>query len=229
MNTAPIIHQLLFSTLRIEVQSPINSVGTAFIVCYRKGETDYLFLVTNRHVIRNADNTKFFFTQADKNIPLIGKSIDITFSKFEKMWFCNPNNEDIAVMPFYPLIQEIEKKTNKTIYFKAIPLTFIPSKEQEDKLTALEEIIFVGYPNALFDNKNLLPIIRKGITATPLFIDYEGEPRFLIDASVFPGSSGSPVFIYNFGSYTTAEGTTTIGSRVYFIGIVSGVFFRASL
>jgi hypothetical protein len=45
----------------------------------------------------------------------------------------------------------------------------------------------------------ILPIsprfFRRGMTATPPQLDYCGRPTFLIDASVFGGSSGSPVFL----------------------------------
>src|SRR5437763_136516 len=45
-----------------------------------------------------------------------------------------------------------------------------------------------------------------GVTANPLQADYDGRPVFLIDASVFPGSSGSPVVICNQGGFATRQG-----------------------
>ena len=48
----------------------------------------------------------------------------------------------------------------------------------------------------------------------------------VVDASVFPGSSGSPVFIYNSGSFTKKGQGLFAGSRIYFIGIVAAVFHR---
>ena len=65
------------------------------------------------------------------------------------------------------------------------------------KLNAVEEIMMIGYPNGLWDAKNNLPIVRRGITGTPAFVDYNDKPEFVIDAACFPGSSGSPVFIVN--------------------------------
>lgn len=64
----------------------------------------------------------------------------------------------------------------------------------------------IGYPNGLWDSQNNLPIIRRGITATSVKKDYNGKKEFLIDAAVFPGSSGSPVFIFNEGSYSVPGG-----------------------
>lgn len=75
----------------------------------------------------------------------------------------------------------------------------IPSKEQIDRLSANENITFTGYPGGLYDEKNKISIIRQGITATPIWNNFKGEEVFLVDAGVFPGSGGSPVFIYNQG------------------------------
>jgi|Deesub1362A_J573_1020465.scaffolds.fasta_scaffold01844_8 hypothetical protein len=220
------IHQLLFSTVRIEAQLKDGiSIGTAFIVLYESEGKQYLFLVTNKHVIQTSNIGRFFFTKADTTGPLIGQKFEITVQNFEKNWVVHPNNEiDIVVMPLVPLLKQIEEHGQK-VYYRSIPLSLIPSKEQEASLTALEEIIFIGYPSGIYDTTNLLPIIRKGITATPISIDYEGKPLFLIDAAVFRGSSGSPVLIYNQGSYGTPQGIV-IGSRILFLGTLSQVIIR---
>ncbi|MFT3756084.1 MAG: hypothetical protein QM769_09065 [Pseudoxanthomonas sp.] len=73
----------------------------------------------------------------------------------------------------------------------------IPTPQQVTKLDAAESVTFISYPNGVWDSKNLLPVARRGTTASPIEVDFEGTPRFLIDASVFGGSSGSPAFILN--------------------------------
>ncbi len=220
------IHQLLFSTLRIEASTLKGlAVGTSFITLYQSDSKQYLFIVTNKHVLQDATVVKFFFTTSDGTKPLIGDRFDIEISDFGKLCFGHPSSEiDIAVVPLVPILDEIGKQGQK-VYFKSIPLSLVPTREQEESLTALEEVIFIGYPNSIYDTKNLLPIIRKGTTATPISMDYEGKPVFLIDASVFPGSSGSPVMIYNQGSYATPQGIT-IGTRIHFLGLISQVLIR---
>lgn len=59
----------------------------------------------------------------------------------------------------------------------------------------MESVEFIGYPEGLYDSVNCLPIARRGMMATLGYIDYEGKPEFLIDATVLTGSSGSPVFM----------------------------------
>ena len=96
-------------------------------------------------------------------------------------------------------------------------------KESED-FDAIEDVLFVGYPNGIFDQKNHLPIMRRGITASPYNVDFNGSKKFLIDAQVFPGSSGSPVFIKE---QNLRNGTLRLGTENYFfVGIISKVFHR---
>lgn len=113
-----------------------------------------------------------------------------------------------------------------TGFFFAITTGSIPDRDRLDKIDALESVTFVGYPNGIWDKANLLPVARRGATASPLAIDFENTPCFLIDASVFGGSSGSPVFLLSLGIYSDKSGATTIGSRCLFLGVVAAVFFR---
>lgn len=57
------------------------------------------------------------------------------------------------------------------------------------------------------------------------FRTLEVEEVFLIDAGVFPGSSGSPVFIYNQGTYPVKDGIA-LGSRLIFVGVLSKTMLR---
>lgn len=105
----------------------------------------------------------------------------------------------------------------------------IPTSEQAAELDAVELVTFIGYPNGVWDSKNLLPIARRGTTASSIEVDFEGTPRFLIDASVFGGSSGSPVFILNNGSWAAKDGGLVAGTRFHFVGVIAAVFFRTHL
>lgn len=226
MQVNTIAEQLLFTTVRIETTTPDGiGAGTAFIFSYQQEEKQYLFLVTNKHVIKGATDGRFFFTLSDGKSPQIGQRFDIEINQFEQQWFGHPDPEiDVAIMPLVPLLQEIEK-LGKRVYYRAITHSLIPNEEQLNTLDAIEEVVFIGYPNGIFDSKNLMPVVRRGTTATHLQVDYEGKPMFLIDASVFPGSSGSPLLIANTGGYSN-KGGFVVGTRVLFLGIVSSVAIR---
>ncbi|MBA7528139.1 hypothetical protein ES705_20322 [subsurface metagenome] len=101
----------------------------------------------------------------------------------------------------------------------AIPDHLFFLKKHNSFFDAIENIVFVGYPNSIYDRVNYLPISRKGITATPISNDYLGNPCFLIDAVVLRGSSGSPVFTFDFGA--DSEKPYTARVRHFFLGILS--------
>jgi len=87
-------------------------------------------------------------------------------------------------------------------------------------LMAIEEIVMVGYPNGIWDHVNNPPVFRRGATATHPNTDYCGKKEFMIDAACFPGSSGSPVLLYNFGNYSDRKGNVIIGSRIKLLGVL---------
>lgn len=220
--------QLLFSTVLVETEGPEageSRAGTAFMFSYENEEGVLVTLVTNKHVVHGAKRGTFFFTKRRGDQPAIGERYDLVFDNFENAWHGHSDPDvDIAVMPLSPVLERIKKESDVDIFIRSLSHEMIPSKEQIEQLDALEEVFFVGYPNAIYDTVNLMPVMRRGSTATPLQIDYEGQPTFLIDASVFPGSSGSPVMIYNLGGFSGKRGFT-VGTRLMFLGILSQAAF----
>jgi len=105
-------------------------------------------------------------------------------------------------------------------FYINIDENLLPSEKLLGDLTALEEILMLGYPVGLWDTVNNMPIFRKGITATHPNLNYDGKDEFLIDAACYPGSSGSPVFLYNLGNYSNRQGGTVIGTRIALPGIL---------
>lgn len=216
--------QLLFTTVRIEADVPDGvATGTAFIFRYDWDGNEADFLVTNKHVVADTTHGRFFFAQGGGDRPIIGQRHDVAIDAFESAWHGHPDADvDIAVMPLGPVLRQLANE-GKRVFFTYIHNRFVPTAEQAKKLDAIEEVTFIGYPNGIYDLKNLMPVVRRGITATPFLIDYNGEPKFLIDASVFPGSSGSPVFVANFGYYANREGRLMAGTRVALLGVISEV------
>jgi V8-like Glu-specific endopeptidase len=155
----------------------------------------------------------------------LGRDFDVKIEDFEARWYGHSDNDvDVTVLPLGPIIQQIDGTENR-VFFRSIADALIPTEEQLAALDAIEEVVFIGYPNGMFDAKNLTPIVRRGITATPVQLDYNGQPTFLVDGSVFPGSSGSPVLIANTGGYA-ARGGFVVGVRVHLLGLVASVAIR---
>ena len=234
MKVETVSEQLLFSTLRIETSlseaDAPSSIGTGFIVSHKwTGDKEGLFLITNKHVVRDAKTWHVTFTQADKangtQGPSLGQWTRTRFSG-EWRWIGHPSDDiDITALPLASVMDQLREK-GKRPYCRSIPTALIPDRDALEEFDAVEEVLFVGYPSGIYDSVNNLPIFRKGTTATPLSVDYDSRPIFLIDASVFPGSSGSPVMIYNRGGWTNRAGVSVNQPRLFFLGVLGAAFFR---
>lgn len=230
MKVDTISQQLFFTTIRIETDGGKGS-GTGFFFKHKVGDGNVFFVVTNKHVVMNAIDGQFFFHIAKDDLPELGNKLAISVDQeyWKSMWFGHPDPSiDIAIFPIFPLISQA-KDQGFDVYFRSIDADMIPDDAQLDQLDAIETVTFIGYPNGIWDEKNALPIARRGTTASPMQVDFDGTPRFLIDASVFGGSSGSPVFLLKEGPIANSLGMTGYYSRFHFLGVVAAVFFRTQL
>eukprot|EP01105_Mastigella_eilhardi_P014292 TRINITY_DN3261_c0_g1_i1.p1 TRINITY_DN3261_c0_g1~~TRINITY_DN3261_c0_g1_i1.p1 ORF type:complete len:409 (-),score=42.37 TRINITY_DN3261_c0_g1_i1:23-1249(-) len=67
-----------------------------------------------------------------------------------------------------------------------------------DDLDAVTPVVLFGYPYDVFDDRNFVPMIRSGVTATHPAIDFKLTPSGCISVTSFPGDSGGPVFVHGF-------------------------------
>ncbi|MEW6542830.1 MAG: serine protease [Nitrospirota bacterium] len=215
--------QLTYSTVRIECETATGtSVGTGFFYRFaEQGEQYVPAIVTNRHVVEGARQGRIFLHTSDTQGNVIaGQHYSCTLEQFADFWIPHPDaTVDLCALPIAALHQDAEARSTPLFYI-ALNASVTATPALFAELTALEDIAMIGYPTGIWDSKNNMPIIRRGITATPSNQDYEGRPEFMIDAACFPGSSGSPVFLYNVGSYASRDGATVIGSRIALLGIL---------
>lgn len=234
MQVKTIAEQLFFTTVRIDTVATngAHGSGTGFFFSHKIGDAQYLFVVTNKHVVTGMREGRFSFLKQKDDLPTLGDgfSLHVAAHDWPNIWFGHPDhNIDIAVCALVPLLNFVKKQFGVDLFLRAVETSMIPTPEQAAALDAVESVTFIGYPNGIWDSKNLLPVARRGTTASPIEVDFEGTPRFLIDASVFGGSSGSPVFILNQGTYSTKDGGVFLGSRFHFVGVIAAVFFRTQL
>lgn len=141
----------------------------------------------------------------------------IKFS-FAANWHFHPD-QDLCFCFAVPIFKQIKDQKQKEIYYISITEEFIWDNAKLKDLSAIEDVVMVGYPSGLWDKKNNLPLFRKGITSSHPAIDFNDKNIGAVDMACFPGSSGSPIFILNENGYTDKKGNVRLGNeRVIFLG-----------
>jgi hypothetical protein len=221
--------QLINSTIQIISQRTVTQngvtkqyqiTGTGFYFTFKTPKGDIPIIVTNRHVVEGVSAQQLNFKQkkADGN-PDYNSIIQVGLLPNDAKWIFHPDAKvDLAILPIAPIINHYEK-LGKKISYVTLDESLIPSDSVRNTLLAIEDILMIGYPFGLRDKGNDLPIVRRGITATPFYIDYNKQKEFLCDIPVYPGSSGSPILIFNQQSYTIRNGNTMFAKRAYLLGI----------
>ena len=220
---------LLLTTIRIETITPKGiCIGTGFFFNFlfnKETGMSVPAIITNKHVIKDAIKGRLRFSLRNEDgEPQWGHYYDLTVEDFEKAWILHPEDSvDLCIMP----IAEIHKMVHSNginLHYTALCVDDIPNDQDlKDNYSRVEDITIVGYPDGIWDAANNMPIVRKGITATALQLDFNKDPKFLVDAAIYGGSSGSPVFVFNQGSYSPANGGLVAGSRIKLVGIIHAV------
>lgn len=211
--------QIFLNTVLIENKTD-NEFGTGFLIQKKVDDTQSMILLfSNKHV---------FWGKKDKNNISAEKDIRITFHKKEtdgSYKLGSTNNLNIHLkrgqIGYYehPETAVDVACINVSNVYTVLPVEMRSIELEKfidfdlNSILAGQKIIFIGYPKGFFDTVNFLPVARSGFIASIPRVDFQGKKQLLIDAQVFPGSSGSPVFIQ-------------IGRAYKLLGIISEVPIR---
>jgi hypothetical protein len=212
--------QLAYCTVRIE-----TDVGTGTGFFYRMAVEEngkhVPVIITNKHVVSGSSKGQFLISRSDEQgLPDLSRHETFTFERFPTHWFPHPvDGIDLCAMPIAPILNTAQER-KIPLFYRALDSTFIPTQGELQELSPVEDITMIGYPNGLWDRVHNMPIFRRGITATHPRLDWNGKPEFLIDAACFPGSSGSPVFLFNQGGYFAKGGLMLGAGRLKILGVL---------
>jgi hypothetical protein len=214
---------LMHATVRIESTNKQGvSVGTGFLFhLFHQGDNSVPVIVTNKHVVKGATTGSFELTMAKPDgTPDLTNHFPIQITDFEKGWTGHPDPAvDLAIFPCASIFERLAKEGRK-IFLTGLDQSIVPTEDAMQALTPVEDVLIVGYPIGIWDTANNSPIFRRGITATAPYLDFSGKKEFLIDAAIFPGSSGSPVLLFNQGPWVDRRGNTNVGgTRALLLGI----------
>ena len=230
---------LTYCVVRIEAKET-RQCGTGFFYKIGFGGSNNLtklYIVTNKHVIEGADTIKFVITTAP-NIEAPNRlgqfdgqthiAVDMPLGKTNYYGIVSdtviphPDAQvDLILIDVTVPVGKHFATTKLRIVF--LDRTWLHS-ESDRALRAIETVKVVGYPNGVWDAFNNAPIARTGSTATHPLARFDGRSNFLIDAAVFGGSSGSPVFSFESPMYLLTEGGYAPGTKAFLLGILWGVY-----
>lgn len=213
----PISQMMHKSTVRIECDVDNGlSVGTGFWFSFLvDDQRNVPLLVTNKHVVQGATQIRIRINVSHQDNQSI-RFYDVVIPNGESDFIMHPDpNIDICILPVAYFFNQLESQGFTPEIFSFTDRNFLSN----EFITPIEEVYMTGYPNGLWDMVNNRPITRKGITASSPLDDWQGNPEFLIDMACFGGSSGSPVYIMNQGSFATENGLA-MGERLIFLGLL---------
>jgi hypothetical protein len=195
--------QLMHSTVRLFNKTADTEIsGTGFIFAlFKAGNSSIIVIVTNRHVVESLGDScsfKLARRKADGS-PDLDNHLSVVLDDFKHNFIPHPD-VDLAIIPLGPLLKKWESQ-NAVPYFVLFENNLIPTTDELNSLTAIEQVLTVGFPGQLWDDVHNLPVFHRGYTATAPYISFKGKDEFLIDIATWPGASGSPVMLFNQGSY----------------------------
>lgn len=193
--------QFEYGTARI-VCNDGESVGTGFFFefNYEEGMRGPV-LITNKHVLEGMDKLQIHLHTTNMDGEDYIPADAITIIGLKPYVVNHPDPEiDLCAVRIVPGLESFKKK-GRLPHMRFFYETNIFQRDNQHiihkSVKGIETIHMTGYPSGLWDDVNNKPLTRRGITASNVRYNWRGKPNFMVDVACFPGSSGSPVYIYD--------------------------------
>lgn len=183
-------------------ESELNKFKDKIPQLNQKEQISLLFVITNAHVLdlpvygigypsTIEIELEFNLTKEDGEIDL-GKKLKKKTMIHESICFRHIS-ADLACIIINTHI--LNQQDSNSIHYIPLDENSLINETDYSRISIGSRVLFVGYPENQYDTLNNLPLVRSGYIASIPSVDYNGRGEFIIDAQVFHGSSGSPVFL----------------------------------
>ncbi len=199
--------QLIDATVQVEhVVGGERRTATGFLVdAPRPDGAPRVMLVTAAHVVEPAEGGQvrigWRYETGEGGWRFEPQPTPLATADGRSYWTRHPER-DVAVL---------EVSAPPEFARAAIPLAWLSGEGAEESITPGEELMALGFPLGLSANRAGFPILRSGRLASWPLWPAQAFPTFLIDAAMFPGNSGGPVFTFGRAgaTYPTILGVVT--------------------
>lgn len=221
-----------------EAEGPVNKEGFGW------HRIEGIWLVTNRHVVFprvNNDDGSYKELVPDSltfNLREVKEDriewVPIMLSREEllKRVKLHPVSVvDVVAIKMDDLQMDIiqKDKERRLIMSGQLSNQHLPS-ESPVKIECTSDIVVCSYPYDFYDKENKFPIIKSGIVASAWGSNFGGRPTFLIDAHLFPGSSGGLVLSKPIDiAMIDGKMMTSKEKQYVFLGIYSGQYSHTTV
>jgi V8-like Glu-specific endopeptidase len=201
--------------------------GTGFFL----NHADRTHIVTNRHVVDPEDispeQARIWFRNYG-NITQMSH-YDISLGSGEGHdWYGHPQSSDIdiAIIPLNQKLSSLNDISDGNHVTGS--LSFTRQHYIHQNIGVDNRVTILGYPGDFVDRTTLFPVKRNALIASPYGQPFSGNPYFVTDARMHPGTSGSPVIMETGGMMKTQGEVpeNRIGKGTYLLGVHSATFYR---
>ena len=202
--------------IKIDDDIETQWIGTGFVFGVESAEPEngiWPFLVTNKHIV---DNDEVIVVKINSSDELPANEYELDIASNQDVITIHPDGLDVAVL----LLPGSMMSADKVAAYPLVEEHLLSIAEARNIGVSEGDGIFaVGFPMALVGYEDqIFPIVKQGCIAR--IQDWlAGIARhILIDANIFPGNSGGPIFLRP--SLAAVVGTKP-NPNSYLIGMVS--------
>lgn len=174
-----------------------------------------IFLVTNRHVFEGKKEIYLRLNKKDGK-PLIVKE-ELYFPTNEVKWLAHRNTiVDLALLNINAQAL-VDNKIDSSIFNEEMFARC--DRFNKIGIEVGDSVFILGFPMGVAGQEQNYPYVKSGIISRFDKEIVSKNKAYLIDSSIFPGNSGSPIVLKP--EIQSLQGTNAI-SQIYFLGVISG-------